>query len=197
MSSESGAPFPPATLRPLLTEISALLAKPGDPLAGPISLAVAETTSGGLISAALLSVPGASKWYAGGATLYTKKSRELWAGWGAKDLDNYKGPTEEVVAGLASHVRSTLDATYCIGESGTAGPTARVHLVPGRVALAIASKSGPVITRTVDTGLGNDREANMVAFAEHALRLLRDVLTGEEAGKTGAEEGKSDDPSHP
>ena len=150
MSSKSGAPFPPATLRPLLTEISALLAKPGDPLAGPISLAVAETTSGGLISAALLSVPGASKWYVGGATLYTKKSRELWGGWGAKDLNDYKcvfsdrgllarlpidrpfirrGPTEDVVAGLASHVRSTLDATYCIGESGTAGPTAHVHLV--------------------------------------------------------------------
>ena len=65
---------------------------------------------------------------------------------------------------------------------------------PGRVALAVASKSGPVVTRTVDTGLGNDREANMVVFAEHALRLQRDVLTGEEEEKTGADD-KSDDPS--
>ena len=66
---------------------------------------------------------------------------------------------------------------------------------PGRVALAVASKSGPVVTRTVDTGLGNDREANMVAFAEHALLLLRDVLTGEEGGETRADEDKSNDPS--
>jgi len=38
-----------------------------------------------------------------------------------------RGPTEEIVAGLASHVRDTLDATYCIGESGTAGAA-----VPGK-----------------------------------------------------------------
>lgn len=66
---------------------------------------------------------------------------------------------------------------------------------PGRVALAVASKSGPVVTRTVDMWLGNDREANMVVFAEHALRLLQDVLTGEEGKKTGADD-KSGDPSH-
>ena len=65
---------------------------------------------------------------------------------------------------------------------------------PGRVALAVASKSGPVVTRTVDMGLGNNREANMVAFAEHALHLLWDVLTGEEGEKTGADD-QSGDPS--
>jgi len=58
---------------------------------------------------------------------------------------------------------------------------------PGRVTLAVASKSGQVTTRVVDTGLGSDRERNMVAFAEHALYLLRDVLTIAEAEKTGDE----------
>ena len=62
---------------------------------------------------------------------------------------------------------------------------------PGRVALAVASKSGQVITRVVDTGLGNDRERNMVAFAEHALYLLRDVLTAAER----ADQVEGDDPS--
>jgi len=172
MSSSPESPFPPTSLRPILAEISTLLAKNGDN-AAPISLAVAETTSGGLVSAALLSVPGASKWYAGGVTLYTRKSRRVWGGWEGKDPTDYTGPTEEIVAGLASHVCSALDATYCISESGTAGPTAPgkpfVHSVPGRVALAVASKSGQMVTRVVDTGLGNDRERNMVAFAEHVF----------------------------
>jgi hypothetical protein len=51
---------------------------------------VAETTTGGLVSAALLSVSGASKFFVGGGTLYTTKSRRAWAGWTDKNLVDYK-----------------------------------------------------------------------------------------------------------
>jgi len=76
--------FPPASFKPLLTDISGLLRSTSS------TLAVAETTTGGLVSAALLSVPGASKFFVGGATLYTTKSRRVWAGWTDKNLMNYK-----------------------------------------------------------------------------------------------------------
>ena len=75
------------------------------------------------MSSAILSTPGASKLYKGGLTLYTLESRVAFAGWTEANIQNYRGPTEEVVRGLAEDVRKTLGATYCLCESGTAGPT--------------------------------------------------------------------------
>ena len=75
------------------------------------------------MSASILSTPGASKIYKGGLTLYTLESRIAFAGWTEETVKAYKGPTEEVVKGLAENVREKLGATYCICESGTAGPT--------------------------------------------------------------------------
>jgi nicotinamide mononucleotide (NMN) deamidase PncC len=91
-----------------------------------------------------------------------------------------RGPTPEIVAGLATHVRRQLDSSFTLCESGTAGPTGNTALrnrTPGYVALAIASKDG-VVTREVVTG-SDDREANMVAFAEAGLVFIRDVLKGD------------------
>lgn len=87
------------------------------------TISVAETTSGGLISAALLAAPGASRVYKGGATLYTLESRIAFAGWTQANVDKYDGPSPDLVAGLATHVRVALKSTYTVGESGTAGPT--------------------------------------------------------------------------
>jgi hypothetical protein len=55
--------------------------------------------------------------------LYTLESRIAYAGWTEENLKDYKGPTPDLVAGLADHTRKTLGAGYVIGESGTAGPT--------------------------------------------------------------------------
>ena len=79
--------------------------------------------AGGIISASLLSTPGASGFYKGGLTLYTLESRIAFAGWSHDNIKNYKGPTPEIVAGLAENVRGKLGSTYVICESGTAGPT--------------------------------------------------------------------------
>ena len=78
--------------------------------------------AGGIISASLLSVPGASKFYRGGLTLYTLESRIQFAGWTEENKKNYNGPNAEVVSGLAKNVRGKLGSTYCLCESGTAGP---------------------------------------------------------------------------
>lgn len=73
--------------------------------------------AGGLISASLLSYPGASTFYKGGLTLYTLESRLAFGGWTRDDVTSYAGPTTDVVKGLAEHVRGTLGSTWCVSES--------------------------------------------------------------------------------
>ncbi|KAF2495313.1 competence/damage-inducible protein-like protein cinA [Lophium mytilinum] len=166
--------FPPESIREIAAEVASLLKERKE------TITVAETAAGGLISAALLSRPGASGFYKGGLTLYTLESRIAYAGWTPDILKTYAGPTPAVVAGLAEHVNKTLGSTYTVSESGTAGPTGGTtrNRTPGYVALAVTSAAGTV-TREVETGLGGDREANMVRFAVEGLKLVRDVITGE------------------
>lgn len=109
--------FPPSTLLPLIKEIAEHL------IHEKKTIALAETACGGLISSSLLSYPGASKFYRGGLTLYTLESRVAFAGWTAEDTKNYRGPTTDIVANMAKHVKASLNADYVLCESGTAGPT--------------------------------------------------------------------------
>jgi PncC family amidohydrolase len=138
------------------------------------SVAVAESTSGGLISAALLSVAGASRYYAGGGVLYTLASRTELAGVSAEEYANYRGTTPEMLATLAESMRVRLAATWCIAESGLAGPTGSRYGAPvGKVAVSVA---GPVVRGEVsETGL-LDRETNMVEFATLGLLLLNQAI---------------------
>jgi nicotinamide mononucleotide (NMN) deamidase PncC len=100
----------------------------------------AQQAAGGLISASILACPGASKVYVGGLTLYTLPSRIAYAGWTEENTKNYKGPTPDVVGGMAKNVLNTLKADYCVCESGTAGPTGGTtrNRTPGYCALAVA-----------------------------------------------------------
>ena len=138
------------------------------------TVAVAESTTGGLVSAALLSVAGASRYYAGGGVLYTLNSRTALAGVSADTYANYRGTTPEMLAALAEAMRERLGATWCIAESGVAGPgPGRFGAPAGRTTLGVA---GPVSrTDVIETGI-DDRRANMAEFATHALRYLRDAL---------------------
>ena len=138
------------------------------------TVAVSESTTGGLVSAALLAVAGASRYYAGGGVLYTLNSRTALAGVPAETYANYRGTTPDMLAALAEAMRERLGATWCIAESGVAGPGAgRFGAPAGRTTLGVA---GPV-TRTdvIETGI-DDRVANMAEFATLALRYLRDAL---------------------
>ncbi|KAI9836878.1 MAG: hypothetical protein M1819_001043 [Sarea resinae] len=194
ISTTAAPPFPPAALRPLITEIAILLRQRGE------SVSVAETAAGGIISASLLSFAGASKYYKGGLTLYTLESRIAFGGWTAENLKTYTGPTPAIVAGLAENVRERLGSTYTVCESGTAGPSGgdTPNRKPGYVALAVsvnpsADPNGPnsphTITKELDTELGGDREANMLRFAFEALILLRDVIRDRGSGASLAAGG--------
>ncbi|KAB8304412.1 hypothetical protein EYC80_003815 [Monilinia laxa] len=167
--------FPPQKVREVVVEVTRLLKERGE------TVSVAETAAGGIVSASILSTPGASKVFKGGLTVYTLESRIAFAGWTQENIAAYNGPTPDLVAGIAENVREKLGSTYCICESGTAGPGASgkgANRQPGYVALAIATEKG-THKKDLNTGLGGDREGNMIVFATEALGYLRDVLKGD------------------
>lgn len=152
----------------LASEIGARLVERGE------TVAVVEATAGGLVSAALLSVAGASKFYAGGGVTYTLASRTALAGVPAEDYANYRGTTPEMLTKLVEAMRQRLGATWCIAETGLAGPTGgRFGAEPGKVTVGVA---GPVTrTEVMYTGM-SDRVENMVEFTTRALRYLNDAI---------------------
>jgi nicotinamide-nucleotide amidase len=134
------------------------------------SVAVAEGSAGGLISAALLSVPGASAYYLGGAIIYTVVASRAWMAGAIETPRGMRGATEVFADYLARSAAARLGATWGVGEAGAAGPP---NPYGGHSWVAVA---GPVdATRHVLTGL-DDREANMVEFAAAALGLFADTL---------------------
>jgi nicotinamide-nucleotide amidase len=139
------------------------------------TVAVAESSTGGLISAALLAVPGASAYYRGGSVIYTLEARRELLGIRRADVEGLEPLTEAMVARFAARAREQLGATWAIAELGVAGPTpARYGHAPGLSVLAV---DGPRrMTRTIETGSA-DREANMWQFTEAALTLLAQALT--------------------
>ena len=138
------------------------------------TIAVAESSTGGLIAAALLAVPGASAYFVGGAVVYTRTARLALLGIGDADMQGLRPATEPYSAMIARRVRERHGATWGLGETGAAGPSGNRYGDPaGHTCMAIA---GPVErTTTLQTGSA-DRRANMEAFARRALELLLDVL---------------------
>jgi nicotinamide-nucleotide amidase len=160
-----------------MDELFAQAAKVGEKLkARGETVAVAESASGGLISAALLSVPGASAYYMGGTVVYTVKARTELLGLSRAQLKELAPVTEDYCAACADAAREKLGADWGISELGIAGPTgSRYGHDAGVAALAV---TGPVQRRQhLETG-HNDRAGNMREFAVAALALLDDALGG-------------------
>ena len=134
------------------------------------SVAVAESSAGGLITAALLAQPGASAFFLGGAVVYTYAARRLFLDFPDAALAGIRPATEAYARLLARMVRQRLGATWGLAETGATGPTGNRYGDPaGHACLAVA---GPVEGAiTLETG-GADRLANMRAFARAALDLL-------------------------
>ena len=139
------------------------------------TLAVAETAAGGLISAMLTEVPGASSWFLGGAVAYGMLAKARWLGMEASAAGT--GGTVGPVAArlMADAVQDTLGATWAVAETGIAGPqTGRRSTKPA--GLAYIAVAGPLpIVREVRTGLPG-RSENQRSFAIAALALLREAI---------------------
>ena len=142
------------------------------------TVAVAESSGGGLIAAALLAVPGASSFFQGGAVVYTRVAKERLLGLGEAELASPRASTEGHALVLARGARAALDTTWGVGETGAAGPTGnRYGDPPGHACVAVVGTTERA--STVRTGR-DGRAANMLAFAGVALQLLLDTLDGEE-----------------
>jgi nicotinamide-nucleotide amidase len=158
-------------LTPLATSIAELLK------AARQTLAVAESSAGGLISATLVSIPGASAYYVGGGVIYTSTARRALLGVGDEAMTGMRASTEPYALLKARTVREQLGATWGLAETGASGPTGnRYGDAAGHACIAV---SGPMErTITVETGKA-DREANMWTFTKAALDLLEACLKGQ------------------
>jgi PncC family amidohydrolase len=138
------------------------------------TLAIAESSAGGLISAALLAVPGASAYFLGGAVVYTRQSRALLLGISEADMAAIRPATEAYALLLARTVRERFSSTWSLSETGATGPTGnRYGDAPGHACFAVAGARDKAIT--LETG-GAGRQENMRAFARGALTLLLENL---------------------
>ncbi len=134
------------------------------------TIAVAESSAGGLISAALLTVPGASAYFLGGGVIYTHTARRSLLAMPDEALEGVRASTEEYALRLARQVRERFETTWGLSETGATGPTGNSYGdAAGHACFAV---TGPVEeTLTLETG-SPDREANMWAFTHTALDLL-------------------------
>ena len=152
------------SLRPQAEYVASLLKERGE------TVAVAETSSGGLISAALLSVPGASAYFLGGAVPYTREARRNLMNIADERMRGIRSASEPYALLLAQTARTNLGATWGLSETGAAGPTGNPYGDDaGHTCIAVAGPTERALT--VETGSMN-RPANMRAFARAALELL-------------------------
>jgi nicotinamide-nucleotide amidase len=140
------------------------------------TIAVAESSTGGLIAASLLAVPGASAYFLGGAVVYTKAARAALLDIGDADMEGLRSATEAYALLIAERMRKRHGAVWGLGETGATGPTGNRYGDPaGHTCIAVVGPAERAIM--LRTGSA-DRLANMEAFAKRALELLIEVIPG-------------------
>jgi PncC family amidohydrolase len=156
-------------LIPLAEAIAARLKSRGE------SIAIAESSTGGLISAALLAVPGASAYFLGGAVAYTRQAKKSLLGLDEAAITEFRSATEPHALVLARGVKARFASSWGLGETGATGPTGNRYGDPaGHTCLAVAG----IVERTVTLETGNsDRLANMHVFSRAALELLAEAIS--------------------
>jgi nicotinamide-nucleotide amidase len=134
------------------------------------TIAVAESSTGGLISAALLAVPGASAYFLGGAVVYTRGARRILVDIPDDAMKGIRSASEPYAKLLASQIRQRFSTDWGLSETGATGPAGnRYGDAAGHSCMAVAGPESSVIT--LETGSA-DRLGNMHVFAATALNLL-------------------------
>jgi nicotinamide-nucleotide amidase len=145
------------------------------------TVAVAESSAGGLVSAALLAIPGASAFFLGGAVVYSRRAGKALLGLVPEDMNGMRAETEPYARFIAARIRDSHRATWGICESGAAGPSGSPYGdAPGHVCVAVAGAGAVPASRTIETG-DTDRPANMEVFARQLLQLFDETLRAPEA----------------
>jgi PncC family amidohydrolase len=139
------------------------------------TIVIAESSTGGLISAALLAVPGASAYFLGGAVVYTRQSRRLLLDIPDAALDGMRPSTEPYALMMARSAQQRFSSTWALAETGATGPTGnRYGDKAGHSCIAIAGPAEK--SMTLETG-ATDRLANMDAFTAAALKFLLETIS--------------------
>jgi nicotinamide-nucleotide amidase len=140
------------------------------------TLAVVESSAGGLINAAMVAVPGASAYYLGGCVVYTAASRQGLLGIDGAGMAGLRSASEPYASLIAERIRAKLGATWGLSETGASGPKGNRYGDPaGHACFAVRGPVDAVVTLQTRS---TDRETNMQAFARHALELLQTCLEG-------------------
>jgi PncC family amidohydrolase len=140
------------------------------------TIAVAESSTGGLISASLLAVPGASAYFLGGGVIYTRDARRILMEIPDEAMKGIRSASEPYARLLASQIRTRFATDWGLSETGATGPTGnRYGDAAGHSCMAVAGPEPSVIT--LETG-SSDRFSNMQVFAATALNLLLQNLSG-------------------
>ena len=157
------------TLLPLAGEVALLLKARRE------TVAVAESSAGGLIAAALLAVPGASAYFLGGAVVYTRRAREQLLQLPREAVAGMRSASEPYALLLARTASQRFGASWGLAETGAAGPTGNPYGdAAGHSCIAVAGVAEEAITLETASA---DRLANMRAFAAAALQLLQSRLS--------------------
>ena len=158
------------TLLPLAEKIAARLIERKE------TIAVAESSTGGLIAAALLSVAGASAYFVGGAVVYSRTARAALLGIADADMAGMRASTEPYALLCARRMRERHNTTWGLSETGATGPSGnRYGDAAGHSCIAVVGLIERAIT--LETGSA-DRRANMEAFAKRALELFYEAISG-------------------
>jgi len=157
---------------PLAEKIAALLKERRE------TVSIAESSTGGLIAAALLAVPGASAYFIGAAVVYTRVSRAALLGISdadmKKELGELRAATEAYALLCARRIRDKHASTWGVGETGATGPAGNRYGDPaGHSCMAVV---GPVERAFTLETRSADRQANMRVFAKRTLELFAEVL---------------------
>ncbi len=160
----------------MLAELNRPAARIADALkARGETIAVADGATGGLISASLLTVPGALAFYLGGGVLYSTRARDLLFGLDEEAYRGMRSATEEYALLQARAIRDSFGADWGIAESGSAGGSKHpLGIASGRSWCAVVGP-GVAMARTTETD-SDTRMDNMERFTRAALQLLQEAL---------------------
>jgi PncC family amidohydrolase len=138
------------------------------------TLAISESSSGGLISAALLSIPGASTYFMGGGVIYTHRARKVLLGIDFKEHPGVRSSSEPYALLAANTIRERLGTYWGLAETGAAGPKGnRYGDASGHTCIGVSGPVEQVVT--LETGI-SDREENMWLFAKKSLETLENAI---------------------
>jgi len=134
------------------------------------TIAVAESSTGGVISAALLAVPGASRYFKGSAVVYTRDARRILMDIPDEAMRGIRASSEVYARLLAEQIRGRFGSDFGLSETGATGPIGnRYGDAAGHCCMAVAGERTTAIT--LETG-SSERVGNMRVFAKTALELL-------------------------